>query len=112
VELRFPFAPALRVTSDSAGWIRARGKGARGLLLRAFSPAPLQVRIEDAWYAPSYGVREPAQASVHATAAELPLRVLTLLLPVEDCAAAPPPFGPLLLRAERILHSPCVESQA
>ena len=65
--------------------------------------APIQ-----GWVSPDYGVRRPAPALVYSAVARLPLRIATLLLPVEDPAAEPPPVslllgegpGPVALRLE------------
>jgi hypothetical protein len=101
IELRFQFAPlALAVNVD--GWVRAGAPDGRGLLLRALGSQPLALRIEagsaaplEGWVSPDYGVREPAPLLVVSATARLPIRILTLLLPVAD-AAAPPRIEPVL----------------
>jgi hypothetical protein len=88
VEVRWQFA-ALPVGLEPAGWARARG--ARGhLLVVPFAAAPLALAVDEGrlhppggWLSPAYGVRVPAPALTCATDARLPLRVVTLLLPVE-----------------------------
>jgi hypothetical protein len=50
----------------------------------------------EGWISPNYGRREPAPILIYGVAARLPLRILTLLLPVEDSAAAPPAVQPVL----------------
>ena len=96
LELRFPFTPRL-VAIDPTSWVRARGPGGRGLLLRVFADVPLAVRIRqgetdpiDGWVSPAYGQRVPAPTVAFAGRGQLPLRLLTLLLPVEDASAPPP----------------------
>jgi hypothetical protein len=96
IELRFQFAPRpLSATAD--GWVRATSSGGHGLLVRAFAREPLGVRIEEGstfpiegWVSPDYGAREPAPVLIYSATTRLPLRLLTLLLPAVDCAAAPP----------------------
>ncbi len=96
IEHRFQFAPLL-VSSASDSWIRASGSRGHGLLMRAFADRPLAIRIESGstspiagWVSPQYGRRIPAPAVVFSAAATLPLRILTLLLPIADSSAPPP----------------------
>jgi hypothetical protein len=51
----------------------------------------------EGWISTDYGRCQPAPALVCAATARLPLRVMTLLLPCADPAAAPPPVRPLVL---------------
>jgi hypothetical protein len=96
VAVRFQFAP-MRLSVEAGGWVRAVGPSGRGLLLNAFAAVPLarevregELRPPRGWVSPDYGARRPAPLlSLEATAA-LPLRVLTLLFPVDDAAAPPP----------------------
>jgi hypothetical protein len=102
IELRFQFAPVpVSVTTD--GWVRAALSGGRGLLVRAFAGRPLATRLEEGsneplegWVSPDYGRREPAPILIYGATARLPLRILTLLLPVEDAEAARPAVQPVL----------------
>jgi hypothetical protein len=103
VELRFQFAP-LEVALDD-GWVRARGRAGRGLLLRAFASAPLRAEIRcgrqhprEGWYSGDYGRRTPAPAAVFSADTRLPLRLVTLIWPVEDAAAPPPRAWPVTSR--------------
>jgi hypothetical protein len=102
IELRFQFAP-LEVTLDASLWARARGSRGHGLLVRPFSSAPLkaEVRVGElapirGWVSPDYGRRQPAPVLIYSTVTGLPFRIVTVLLPVEDGAAAPPEVSPLL----------------
>jgi hypothetical protein len=102
VDLRFQFGEAL-VSLEPDGWTRAES-GGRGLLLRSFAGEPLEVRLRrgsrdpmEGWISTDYGRCQPAPALVCAATARLPLRVMTLLLPCADPAAAPPPVRPLVL---------------
>jgi hypothetical protein len=98
IELRFPFAP-LQVRAEESGWVRAAAGDGRGLLLRALAGVPLETRIERSWIAPRYGCRESAPLVAFRTEARLPLRVSTLLIPVESAEAAAPSVQPWLDRA-------------
>lgn len=96
VELRFQLARG-RVTPEVDGWVRIGGQDGRGLLVRAFSHLPVVPRLIEGeagpiegWVAPDYGQRHPAPALVYAVATRLPLRVLTLLVPVAHVDAPPP----------------------
>jgi hypothetical protein len=96
VDHRFQFAP-LHVAPASDSWIRASGSRGRGLLMRAFAEPPLAVRIESGslspiagWVSPQYGRRTAAPSVVFSTTGTLPLRILTLLIPIGDSSAPPP----------------------
>jgi hypothetical protein len=100
-ELRFPFTPR-SLSVDPSLWVRAAGAHGRGLLLKVMSEAPLKARVRqgqtwpiEGWVSPDYGQRVPAPTVVFAGEGALPLRLLTLLLPVEDVSAAPPEVGAL-----------------
>jgi hypothetical protein len=101
VELRFQFAPlALDFIDDS--WARAPLSQGRGLLVRSFSSVPLEARIPcgshsptEGWVSPDYGQREPAPLLVYNATTRLPVRIITLLLPVIDRNAAPPRVRPM-----------------
>lgn len=102
VELRFQLAP-LNVSAAGAGWVRAVGEGGRGLLVKAFASQPLRLRVElgstwptEGWVSPCYGRREPAPILIYGVTARLPLRILTLLLPVDAADAEPPAVEALL----------------
>jgi hypothetical protein len=99
VEVRFQFAPV--EMSLEGGWARAVTRG-RGLLLRAFSTARLESRLRtgsfepvEGWLSPDYGRREPAPVLVYASLGLLPIRIVTLLMPVADPASPPPAVVPL-----------------
>jgi hypothetical protein len=89
VELRFQFAP-LPVQVEAESWVRARGRR-RGLLLRALAPPPLALRVteggtapREGWISPAYGQRQAAPMAVYSLTAALPLRVVTLILPLPE----------------------------
>lgn len=101
VELRFQFAP-MQVTADPALWAQARGPEGHGLLIRPFATVPLEADIIEGalapiqgWIAPDYGQRRPAPLLLYWVVAKLPLRILTLLLPIECPLASPPAISAL-----------------
>ncbi len=89
IDIGFQFAP-LRVDVEGSRWTRAYGAGGSGLLLRAFATAPLVTELIEGWVAPDYGRRRPAPLLRFNTVTRLPLRVLTLLWPVEHSDAPAP----------------------
>lgn len=96
IEHRFQFGE-VNLTAACGSWARAQGLRGRGLLVRAFASEPLTTRVEAGclsplagWVSPNYGERSPSPVLVFEALARLPLRIVTLLLPVEDSAAPPP----------------------
>jgi hypothetical protein len=96
VELRFQFTP-IPLTVELQSWVRAQGRGGRGLLIRAFSDVPLIAAVRagefdpiQGWFSPGYGRREPAPVLVYTAEARLPLRIVSLLFPIENPSASPP----------------------
>ncbi len=94
IALRFQLAP--RDVTQGGDWVRVRGAAGRGLLIRAFAPVPLTAELLEGWVSPDYGVRRPAPLLAYSATAPLPLRILTLLLPVVDITTAPPDARALL----------------
>ncbi len=95
VEIRFQFAP-LRLTVDPRLWARAHGRDGRDLLIRPFATVPLGADLHEGesapiqgWFSPDYGRRQPAPVLVYSAVTRLPVRVVTLLLPV--AGPSPPP---------------------
>jgi hypothetical protein len=89
VELRFQFAP-LKVAIEPADWVRARGLRGQALLIRPFATVPFAMNVLQGsvapiagWISPDYGRRLPAPVLVWSAATRLPLRVVTLLVPLE-----------------------------
>jgi hypothetical protein len=89
LELRFSFAP-VRVDVEDGLWLRARGAGGHGLLLRAFAGAPLALTVAEGeeepirgWVSPDYGVRRPAPSATYSCEAMLPARIVTAMVPLE-----------------------------
>lgn len=96
VSLRFQFAPS-ELMESAAGWVRAGGEDGRGLYVRPFAPVPLTLEVLKGslaplagWVSPRYGVRLPAPLLNWHTRTNLPLRVVSLIVP--SAAAAPPAF--------------------
>jgi heparinase II/III-like protein len=96
VELRFQFAP-MEVVVDQTLWARARGAGGHGLLIRAFATVPLKTEILEGelapiqgWVSHDYGQRQPAPVLIYSAVTCLPLRLVTLLLPIERQQVPPP----------------------
>lgn len=96
VELRFHFSPR-HVRLDAGNWTRAQGRHGRGLWLRPVAPIALAGEILegqqepiDGWISPGYGVRRPAPVVVFSAVTTLPLRMATVILPVERLAECPP----------------------
>ena len=96
VELRFQFAP-IDVAVDPALRARALAPSGTGLFLQPFSTAPLTAEViaggmspAAGWISRDYGQREPAPLLVYRATTRLPLRIATLLLPVEAGLPCPP----------------------
>jgi len=85
------------VALKNESWVEAAGNDGRGLRVRAFSTVRLDAHINKGglnpihgWVSPDYGQQHSAPQLVYSTRAELPVRIVTLLLPVEDMLTAPP----------------------
>ncbi|MFI5006787.1 MAG: alginate lyase family protein [Solirubrobacterales bacterium] len=96
VEQRFQFAP-LAVGLEPSGWVRARGQGGDSLWLRSQAAVPLAVEARAAasdpaagWIAPDYGQRRAAPIVIWSVRTRLPLRIVTLLVPLRGEEEAPP----------------------
>jgi hypothetical protein len=102
VELRFQFAP-IEVTVDPGLGARAHAASGPGLFVQPFSTAPLTAEVISGrtfpaagWISRDYGQREPAPLLIYRATTRLPLRIATLLLPVE--AGLPSPADAAALR--------------
>jgi hypothetical protein len=69
-------------------WTRVRGADGFGLLVRVFGPVERDLRSGEV--SPDYGRRVAAPLLVHSVRTRLPLRLVTLLLAVEDASAPAP----------------------
>jgi hypothetical protein len=101
VDVRYQFAP-LPVALEGPGAVRAMGRGGRALRVEAFSRAHLERQLFDGtvqpiqgWVSSQYGCRRAAPTLVYSTRALLPVRIVTLLLPLLDPEAPPPRVQPL-----------------
>jgi hypothetical protein len=90
IDVLFQFAP-MDVAVEANLWARARGHGGRGLLVRAFAAAPLKCELREGeespirgWVSPDYGRRQPAPVLIYSLVTCLPVRIATLLWPIED----------------------------
>jgi hypothetical protein len=102
IDLRFQFAQ-MDVALNPNDWARARTPGGREFLIQAFAAVPLkadlaegELRSIQGWVSPDYGRREPAPVLTYSTMTRLPLRIVTLLLPVDRLVASPPAVTPFV----------------
>lgn len=112
VECCFQFAPDHTLRAEH-GWVRAATPGGHALLLRATASVRLQATIHEGeqgelpirgWFSPAYGRVQPAPALVHTAVTRLPLRVTTLLLPVERATSPIPEAFPPKSDAALLKH--------
>jgi hypothetical protein len=96
IELRFHFSPR-DVTAGPGLWVSAPGNRGQGLWIVPLASQALNLEVRkgqldpiDGWMSPAYGVREPAPVAIYAGRVSLPLRITTLIVPVETLASAPP----------------------
>ncbi|MGH8280792.1 MAG: alginate lyase family protein, partial [Gammaproteobacteria bacterium] len=99
IQLRFQFA-LTTVVLDRSGWVHSCGASGAGLLLRAFAAVAIKADLQhgntephQGWLSPDYGQLQPAPMLRYTCTAQLPLRIVTLLLPVADALGAPPPVS-------------------
>jgi hypothetical protein len=109
IALRFQFAP-IDVTLDPSLWARARDARGHGLLVRPFASVSLKAELHtgeldpvQGWVSTDYGRREAAPILIYSTVVSLPVRVVTLLLPIEDGAAALPDVRPIFGEASALV---------
>jgi hypothetical protein len=96
IDLRFQFAP-MKVTLNDDLWARAEGPQEKALLIRPFASASVSGEVSEGlldpprgWVSPRYGHRRSAPQVVYSFEATLPVRVVTLLWPIDDPGAPPP----------------------
>ncbi len=101
IDVRFQFAP-MSVTDEGDNWIRARGNTGHGLLVRSFATVPIDVAVAEGrttpiqgWVSPDYGRRIAAPVVTCSSEVRLPLRILTLLFPLDNASAAAPDVLPM-----------------
>ncbi|MGZ4203619.1 MAG: alginate lyase family protein, partial [Thermoleophilaceae bacterium] len=88
IEHRLQFADL--PVSVEGDWTRVEGPGGHGLLVRVFAAEPLERQLGSGELSPDYGRRLPAPLLVHSARRRLPLRLVTLLLPLEDASVPAP----------------------
>jgi hypothetical protein len=88
LNLRFQLAP-MRAALGSDQWVRAGEPAGPGLLMRTFSLLPLKVTVAEGeiepfggWVSSDYGIKSPAPSVVYSVVGLLPVRLVTVLLPV------------------------------
>ena len=103
LELRYQFAPGYEVDLGSAPWIAARGPAGPGLLAIVFGTVPFRPSLLEGsldpiggWVSPTFGTRLAAPALRYRASGRLPIRVATLLLPVERTTVSAPRVAPLM----------------
>jgi hypothetical protein len=116
IEARFQFAPRpVRVGPDT--WAASPGRRGDGLWIAPFSTVPLSATIHqgaldpiEGWISKHYGRRRPAPQVIYEATAKLPLRIATLLMPVDDMTASPPDVRPLLDKSGALIGLHMVDS--
>lgn len=103
MEMRYQFAPGYEVDFDRAPWITARGPDGPGLFAIVFATVPLQSTLMTGsldpiggWVSPIFGRRIPAPALCYRAVGRFPIRMVTLLFPVERTTAPTPRVAPLM----------------
>ena len=101
IEARFQFAPRpVRLGPET--WAASPGRRGDGLWLAPFSTVPLSATVQqggrdpiEGWISRHYGRRRPAPQVIYEATTKLPLRIATLLMPVDEMTASPPDVRPL-----------------
>lgn len=103
LELRYQFAPDYEIDLERHPFIAARGRAGPGLLLIAFAGTePLRPELLvgsldplGGWVSPTFGSRLPAPVLCYRARGRLPIRIVSLLIPVECTRAPSPRVAPL-----------------
>jgi len=95
LDARFQFAP-MPLTLSSGGWATAGETRAAHLFVRAFSTVPVKAAVAEGvvsprqgWVSSHYGRLTPAPMLIYTLMSELPVRLMTLLVPSETLEASP-----------------------
>lgn len=95
IDLRFQFGP-MDVMLGPDGWVAARRSAHRECRILVSATAPLQADLvagrqqpTAGWVSPDYGRRVPAPTLTFSTVVRLPLRIVTLIVPMDHPFAAP-----------------------
>lgn len=101
LEVRYQFAP-MPVAVQDDGWVRARGDNS-ALLVKMFSTHEPVTRINEGslnpmrgWISQDYGQRIPAPQLSYALTGVLPVRMVTVIYPVDHPSALCPDISPLI----------------
>jgi hypothetical protein len=96
IDLRFQFAP-MQVALGADGWATARTPNGHECRLIVLSTVPLTSDLVEAqlepiqgWVSPDYGQRDPAPMLTYSATARFPLRVVTLVFPVDNALVVSP----------------------
>jgi len=108
IDLRFQLAP-MAVEIERDHWVRARGPEGHALLIRVFSIARLKAEILEGslqpvggWISTEFGRRRPAPLLSYAATARLPVRIATVLYPVNDPGASTPCAYPVIVDGPKL----------
>jgi len=103
VELRYQFAPGYEVDLERAPWIAAHSPAGPGLFAIVFGTVPFRTTLLEGrldpiagWVSPIFGRRLPAPALCYHADGRFPIRIATLLFPVERTQAPTPRVTPLM----------------
>ncbi len=103
MEMRYQFAPGYVIGLERSPWVAARGPSGPGLFAIVFGTVPLRPGVLEGsldpiggWVSPVFGRRLPAPALCYRAEGRFPIRIATLLLPVEQCSAPTPRVAPLM----------------
>lgn len=95
LDVRFQLAP-MPARLDPDLWLRAGSVPGPGLFIGVWSTVPLKATLAEGdveppqgWVSADYGVRAPAPMLTYSAVTALPVRILTLLLPVQDLSDRP-----------------------
>jgi hypothetical protein len=96
IELRFQFAP-MPVALGRVPWVTASHPDGHGMLVGAFTSPGMRPSLGAGrdvpalgWVSTRFGRRRPAPIAIWRASAPLPMRIVTLLLPVARAATRPP----------------------
>ena len=103
VEMRYQFAPGYQVDLERTPWIAARGPAGPGLFAIVFGTVPILPKLLEGsldpiggWVSPIFGKRLPAPALCYRASGRFPIRIATLLFPVERTTVPTPHVAPLV----------------
>ena len=96
LDLRFQLA-SRPVATPQSPWVVIAGRRGGGLWLGAFSSAPLDLNVRqgdlhpiEGWASSDYGRRRPSPVAIYSAETQFPVRIISLLLPVERLGDTPP----------------------